>query len=283
MLLVTARPNIVVTFVKTKGNFPLNNALSAFTFTHLRIHGARRFHAQGFGTLDVLGAADHPCDADFGMQARVRDIEVVRLGRIRYADAMALMEARAEARLAKTAPDTLFLLEHDAVLTLGRRADTTHILAAPDELAARGIEQFETGRGGDVTYHGPGQIVAYPVLDLRPDRQDVRRYVGDLEETMIRAVARFGITAGRVDKLNGTWVGGERKIGAVGVRIARWITTHGFALNVSTDLDQFQAVIVPCGIQGKAVTSISKEIGREVTMDEGLAAVEAAFLDVFTS
>lgn len=209
-----------------------------------------------------------------------RVLEVQRLGRVRYAEAMALMEARVAERLAGTAPDTLFLLEHEPVITLGRRADTTNILRDPEQLRALGVEVHETGRGGDVTYHGPGQIVAYPVVDLRPDRQDVRRYVGDLEETMIRTVGRFGITADRVDKLNGTWVDGQRKIGAVGVRIARWVTSHGLALNVNTDLDAF-SIIVPCGIRDKAVTSMARELGRPVELSDAMDALEQSFREIF--
>lgn len=209
-----------------------------------------------------------------------RVLEVIRLGRVRYADAMALMDARAADRLAGRAPDTLFLLEHEPVITLGRRADNANILRSPEQLRALGVDVHETGRGGDVTYHGPGQIVAYPVVDLRPDRQDVRRYVGDLEETMIRAVARYGIAATRVEKLNGTWVGGTRKIGAVGVRIARWVTTHGLALNVNTDLDAF-SIIVPCGIRDRTVTSIARELGRPVDMSEAMDHVEAVFREIF--
>lgn len=213
-------------------------------------------------------------------RARGATIEVVHLGRVRYADAMARMEARAAERTAGTAPDTLFLLEHEPVITLGRRADTTNILRSPEQLSALGVEVHETGRGGDVTYHGPGQLVAYPVFDLRPERQDVRRYVSDLEEAMIRTVAHWGIRADRLDKLNGTWVDGQRKIGAVGVRISRWVTTHGLALNVNTDLDAF-SVIVPCGIRDRAVTSIARELGRPVPMNDVMAAMEAVFREVF--
>jgi lipoyl(octanoyl) transferase len=213
-------------------------------------------------------------------RARGAAIEVVHLGRLRYADAMARMEARAAERTAGTAPDTLFLLEHEPVITMGRRADTTNILRSPEQLQALGVEVHETGRGGDVTYHGPGQLVAYPVFDLRPERQDVRRYVSDLEEAMIRTVARWGIRADRVPKLNGTWVDGQRKIGAVGVRISRWVTTHGLALNVNTDLDAF-SVIVPCGIRDRAVTSMARELGRPVPMSEVMTAMEAVFREVF--
>jgi lipoyl(octanoyl) transferase len=212
--------------------------------------------------------------------AERRAIEIVRLGRIRYADAMALMDARVKARLEKSVPDALFLLEHGPVLTMGRRANEQNIKMPREYLAQKGVEVFETGRGGDVTYHGPGQIVGYPVLDLKPDRCDVRRYVADLEEVMIRAAAAYGITAGRVAGLIGAWVDSARKVGAIGVRISHWVTSHGFALNVATDLSAFD-LIVPCGIKDKGVTSISKEAKREVTVDEAMDVVEAKFLEVF--
>lgn len=191
------------------------------------------------------------------------------------------MEALATARARGEAPDTLLLLEHEPVLTLGRRAKQENILLDPPSLAARGIEVHETGRGGDVTYHGPGQIVGYPILDLRPDRCDVRRYVHDLEEVMIRVCASYGVEAGRVDGLIGTWISSQRKIGAIGVRISRWITSHGFALNVASSLDAF-SLIVPCGIRDKGVTSLSRESGAEVSVDSALDRVETAFLSVFS-
>jgi lipoyl(octanoyl) transferase len=212
-----------------------------------------------------------------------RTLHVERLGRVRYADAMDLMEARVKARMASEAPDTLFLLEHEHVLTLGRRADRGNIVASPELLAARGVEVFETGRGGDVTYHGPGQLVGYPVIDLAPDRKDVRRYVKDLEEVMIRASGRYGVEAGRLEGLIGTWVdvaGAGRKIGAIGVRISRWITSHGFAFNVSSDMDAF-SLIVPCGIRDHGVTSLERELGRTISVDEVMDVVEDAFRDVF--
>jgi lipoyl(octanoyl) transferase len=138
----------------------------------------------------------------------------------------------------------------------------------------------ETGRGGDVTYHGPGQVVGYPILDLRPDRCDVHAYVRDLEEVMIRAARRFGVEAGRVAGLTGIWVGPE-KLAAIGVRISRWITSHGFAFNVSTDLSHFN-LIVPCGITDRGVTSLQKLLGHPVPMPEVEEALAAAFLDVFS-
>lgn len=213
-----------------------------------------------------------------------RRIRVHRLGTIAYDEAHALQVRLQQARIRKEISDTLLLLEHRPVITLGRGARADHVLLAREALARRGIEVRETGRGGDVTYHGPGQLVAYPIVDLDPDRKDVRRYVRDLEETMIRIVADHGLRAERITGLNGAWLRdaerGDRKIGAVGVRIGRWVTMHGFALNVSTDLAPF-ALIVPCGIRDKGVTSLALELGRAVPMAEIVDACERHFADVF--
>ena len=211
----------------------------------------------------------------------MRALEVIRLGRVRYASALETMEARVADRIAGRVPDTLYLLEHEPVFTLGRRANKDNILANASQLAERGIEVFETGRGGDVTYHGPGQIVGYPIVDLSPDRKDVRRYVQSLEEVMIRTSARYGIEAGRVEGLIGTWVEGRRKIGAIGVRISKWVTSHGFAYNVASALDAFR-MIVPCGITDRGVTSLSLELGREISIEEAMAVIEEEFRALFT-
>jgi len=182
---------------------------------------------------------------------------------VAYGEALGLQERVQAARVAGEIPDTLLLVEHPPVVTLGRGArDDGHLRVPREVFAARGFELHEVGRGGDVTYHGPGQVVAYPILDLKPDRQDVRRYVWTLEEAMIRVAAGYGVRAGRVEGLNGTWVG-DNKLGAVGVRISRWVTMHGLAFNVTTDLSHFD-LIVPCGIQGKGVTSLARETGRDV-------------------
>jgi lipoyl(octanoyl) transferase len=184
-------------------------------------------------------------------------------------------------RLAGEIPDQLLLLQHPPVITTGVRNRNTraNVLATPQALAAAGIDVFETGRGGDVTYHGPGQLVGYPIVSLKPDRCDVHRYVRDIEEVMIRMALAFGITARRVPGLTGIWVG-EEKLGAIGVRIARWITSHGFAFNVTTDLTQF-GLIVPCGIADKGVTSLEKLLGRPVSMPEVEDAAARAFAGVF--
>ena len=215
----------------------------------------------------------------------VNEVEVKRLGLIDYQRALDLQRELVERRKRGEIPDQLLLLEHPDVITLGvkTRNDRSHVLESEASLAARGVALFETGRGGDVTYHGPGQLVGYPILDLKPDRCDVHRYVRDLEEVLIRAVATFDIAAGRVPGLTGIWVGaGDRqaKLAAIGVRISRWVTSHGFALNVNTDLSQF-GLIVPCGITDKGVTSMERELGRRVPMDEVMNAVERSMLNVF--
>jgi lipoyl(octanoyl) transferase len=182
-----------------------------------------------------------------------RSIEARWLGRIPYAAAHALQEELVQKRIRKEIGDTLLLLEHERVITLGRGAKKEHVLAQPE-----GVELAETGRGGDVTYHGPGQLVAYPIFDLKPDRQDVRRYVRDLGEVMIALAKDYGFTATfETDaKHIGVWVNGS-KLGAIGVRISRWVTMHGFAFNVSTDLRDFD-LIVPCGITDRGVTSLQR-------------------------
>jgi lipoyl(octanoyl) transferase len=219
-----------------------------------------------------------------------RLIEVRRLGTVRYADALDLQKRLVEERKAGRIPDQLLLLQHPPVITLGVRArdDRTHVLASSEQLEQEGVELIETGRGGDVTFHGPGQLVGYPILDLRPDRQDVHRYVRDLEEVMIRMAAAFGVSASRQPGLTGAWVdvptgAGQvraEKLAAIGVRIARWITSHGFAFNVNTDLAGF-SLIVPCGISDKGVTSLSRLLGKEVPIDEVESACIAAFGAVF--
>ena len=198
----------------------------------------------------------------------MRELEVRRLGVVPYDEALAMQRQLVEERRAGRVPDLLLLLQHPAVITLGVKGDggRANIVATDERLAELGIAVHETGRGGDVTYHGPGQIVGYPILDLKPDRCDVHRYVRDLEEVMIRVCADYGVSAGRIKGLTGTWVG-EEKIGAIGVRLSRWITMHGFAFNVSTDLDHFR-LIVPCGITTHGVTSLTQELHKEVTVDD---------------
>ena len=193
-------------------------------------------------------------------------LEVRRLGRISYASGLALQESLVEERKRGAVPDTLLLLEHDPVVTLGRNARTENVLLSEDFLRARGVEMFEAGRGGDVTYHGPGQVVGYPILELPDGRKDVHRYVRDLEEVMIRVCGDYGFVGRRIVGKSGTFVG-ENKIGAIGVRISRWVTSHGFAFNVNTKLEGFD-LIVPCGLRDQGVTSLARLIGHDVDLAE---------------
>jgi lipoyl(octanoyl) transferase len=211
----------------------------------------------------------------------MRPLDVRRLGLVSYADALALQRALVEERRANRIPDTLLLLEHPHVVTLGAKArgSMTNVVVSKETLDARGVELFETGRGGDVTYHGPGQLVGYPIIDLNPDRRDVHRYVRDLEEVLIRVTGDYGFAATRVPGFSGAWVG-EEKIAAIGVRISRWITSHGFALNANTDLAGFD-LIVPCGIQDKGVTSLERLLGHRVAMDDVMTRTARRFADVF--
>jgi lipoyl(octanoyl) transferase len=220
-----------------------------------------------------------------GVAAVSRAISVRRLGRVPYDAALDLQARLVAERREGAIGDTLLLLEHPPVITLGvkTKGKATNIVASPDVLAAEGVSVFETGRGGDITYHGPGQLVGYPIFDLRPDRCDVHRYVRDIEETLIVALAEFGIESRRVPGRTGVWVGPEgreEKIAAIGVRISRWITSHGFALNVATNLSHFQ-LIVPCGIADRGVTSLERVLGREVPMPAVEDAVIRAFSSVF--
>ena len=200
------------------------------------------------------------------MDASRRTLAVRRLGRVPYGAGLELQQQLVAERQAGRIPDQLLLLEHDPVFSLGRNARPEHVLFPAELLRGRGYDVFETGRGGDVTYHGPGQLVGYPILDLAPDRRDVHRYVRDLEEVMIRTCADYGVQAQRVAGLTGTWVG-QDKIGAIGVRISRWVTSHGFAFNVTTDLSAFD-LLVPCGIRGRGVTSLERLLGRAVPLAE---------------
>lgn len=213
------------------------------------------------------------------------DLNVRNLGTLDYQAALDLQHGLVEQRKRGDIPDQLLLLEHPDVITLGvkNRGARSHVLESDAALAGKGIAVFETGRGGDVTYHGPGQLVGYPIVDLKPDRCDVHRYVRDLEEVLIRTVSDFGIDAGRISGLTGIWVdaaGRQAKLAAIGVRISRWVTSHGFALNVATDLSRFE-LIVPCGIADKGVTSMAAVLGHTVAMDEVRKTVTSRFVEIF--
>jgi lipoyl(octanoyl) transferase len=210
-----------------------------------------------------------------------RRLVVRRLGRVGYAEGVELQKTLVQQRVAGEIDDTLLFVEHPPVITLGvkTRGNLANVRADAAALAAQGVEVHETGRGGDVTFHGPGQLVGYPIIDLKPDRQDVHRYVRDLEEVLIRTAADFGIEAGRVKGFSGAWVG-DVKLAAIGVRISRWVTSHGFALNVSTDLAGF-GLIVPCGITDRGVTSLAALLGRDIAMADVERSVVTHFAAVF--
>ena len=206
------------------------------------------------------------------MCSMTKPLLVRALGRQPYEPVWRAMQAFTDGRGPET-PDELWMVEHDPVFTLGQAGRWEHVLL-PGEIPVVPVD-----RGGQVTYHGPGQIVGYPILDLKPDRCDVHRYVRDVEELMIRVCADYGVAAERVKGLTGTWVGPD-KIGAIGVRISRWITSHGFAFNVSTNLDHF-GLIVPCGIADRGVTSLERATGRHLSIAEVEHAIVRHFADVF--
>lgn len=211
--------------------------------------------------------------------ATTRALDVRRLGIVSYGDALEMQAELVRRRRAGEVPDTLLLLQHPHVITKGTGTRPENILLDEAERSRRGIELFDAGRGGDVTYHGPGQLVGYPILDLKPDRCDLHHYLRDLEEVLIRVLGSYGIEAGRREGMTGAWVG-DRKLAAIGVRVSSgWITSHGFALNVSTDLSYFGA-IVPCGIQEYGVGSLESVLGRPVPMAEVEERVESTFREV---
>lgn len=204
---------------------------------------------------------------------------VEQLGLVDYAETLDLQQAKVAQRQAGEILDTLLLLEHPHVYTLGRNARRENLLASVEWLAARGAQVFETDRGGDVTYHGPGQLVGYPILDLTQHRRDISWYMRSVEEVLIRTARDFGIETGRSPGAPGVWVGND-KLAAMGVHLARWVTSHGFALNVNTDLRYFEW-IVPCGLHDKGVTSLAKLLGRPVSMETVTASVVRHFGTVF--
>ena len=208
-----------------------------------------------------------------------RLLDLRRLGTVRYGDAVELQQQLVAERQRGLIADQLLLLEHPPVITRGVRAGPDNVLASPAVLRRRGVEIHDVRRGGDVTYHGPGQLVGYPILLLKPDRCDVHRYVRDLEEVLIRAAAEFGVRAARIPGLTGVWVGND-KLAAIGVRLSRWVTSHGFALNVTTELDDF-AMIRPCGLTDRGVTSLARLTGAELPDAAVVDCVAKRFAEVF--
>ncbi len=210
-----------------------------------------------------------------------RELHASFLGAVSYARGLELQLAAREALRRGEGPERLLLLEHPHVYTLGRNAGPADIVAPPEWLRARGIEVHECDRGGQITYHGPGQLVGYPIVDLNPDRRDVRRYVRDLEEVLIRTLSELGVGAGRRGggSFTGVWLG-ERKIASIGVHISRWLTSHGFALNVTTDLSYF-AGIVPCGLTGVTMVSIESLTGQRPAVAIVARIAARRFAEVF--
>jgi lipoyl(octanoyl) transferase len=206
-----------------------------------------------------------------------RTLRVERPGRVEYAVGLDLQKQTERAVLTGAQPDTLLLLEHPHTLTLGRRSGPNGIVAPDELLQARGVTVFETNRGGKVTYHGLGQIVGYPIINLSPDREDVHRYVRDLEEVLIRVMSDFAIDAFRIPGLTGVHTS-KGKVAAIGVHIARWVTTHGFALNANTDLSYFN-LIIAC--EGEPVTSMKELLGREIEMGQVEDQIIQHFAEVF--
>jgi lipoyl(octanoyl) transferase len=211
-----------------------------------------------------------------GAPAGAAGLRVLRPGRVAYATALAWQRETARAVRAGTAPETLFLLEHAPVVTMGRRATGEHVLLPAEELAARGVELVETDRGGDVTYHGPGQVVGYPILDLRRRGLGPHTYLRFLEGVLIDVLAGFGVEGFRDPAYTGVWTA-QGKIAAMGIRVSGGVSLHGFALNVCTDLSGF-GLIVPCGIQGRAVASMDRVLGRPVAVDEVMDRLAEAFV-----
>ena len=199
------------------------------------------------------------------MESQLR-LEVRRLGRVPYAEAVQLQQALVADRYAGRLPDLLLLMQHPHVVTLGvsARHSLSNLRVTKPVLHAKGVELYDAPRGGDITYHGPGQLVGYPILDLRPDRCDVHRYVRDLETVLMRTALAFGVRTTRAPGLTGVWAGDD-KLAAIGVRLSRWVTSHGFALNVETDLSYFD-LIRPCGIEGRGVTSLARLTGAPVSL-----------------
>lgn len=208
-----------------------------------------------------------------------KKLSYVDLGRIDFKKAWELQKTYFEKRSLGEIDDTIFICEHNHTYTLGKVADKKNLLMSEEDLKKRGIDVYEIDRGGDITYHGFGQIVGYPILDLSNWKTDTNAYLRSLEEVIIKTCREYEIEAGRNNKFTGVWIG-NRKICAIGIKINKWVTMHGFALNVNTDLNFFNGII-PCGITDKEVTSLQKELGAEISIDEVKTKVLKNFVDVF--
>ena len=195
-----------------------------------------------------------------------RKFDYIDLGAIDYQEAWDIQKHTFELRYKKEIEDTFYLLEHPHTYTLGKVADKNNLISTPQFLEKYGIKIYEIDRGGDITYHGPGQIVGYPIIDLKNWKQDTHLYLRQLEQLIIDVCSEYGIETGRRPGLTGVWIE-DRKIAAIGIKVSRWITMHGFAFNVNTDLNLFNGII-PCGIKDKAVTSLEKELGEKVDLNE---------------
>lgn len=213
------------------------------------------------------------------MNAVHSGLHMLRYGVVPYHDAFTLQKSLVEERVAEAIPDTVLLLEHPPTITLGRGAHNENVLLSPEALAERGIALVETDRGGDVTYHGPGQLVGYPIISLKERERDVHKYLRDIEQMLIGVLLAFGLQGQRLAGATGVWVK-DRKIAAIGVKVSRWVTCHGFSINVATNIDGFNA-IVPCGIRDRGVTSLSLELGNEITIYDVIPVVENELQKVF--
>ncbi|MBI1306818.1 MAG: lipoyl(octanoyl) transferase LipB [Bacteroidetes bacterium] len=212
------------------------------------------------------------------------EFEIQHLGLIRYGNAWDLQKELLQKRIEGAIADQLLICEHEPVYTLGKSADANNLLVNPVFLKNIGAEVFQIERGGDITFHGPGQLVGYPILNLNDRKMGIRTYVDLLEESLIQTLLTYGIKTQRIEGLTGIWLieGAPRKIAAIGIKVSRWVTMHGFALNVSTDLSYFNH-IVPCGITDKGVTSISKELGRKIPVSEVAAEYVKQFEKIFNT
>ncbi|MDR3626687.1 MAG: lipoyl(octanoyl) transferase LipB [Ignavibacteriaceae bacterium] len=213
------------------------------------------------------------------METDTRELFYCDLGLIDYKDAWDLQKSTLELRHNKKLPDIIFLLEHPHTYTLGKVADKKNLIGSEDYLTKNKISVYDIDRGGDITYHGPGQIVGYPIIDLTEWESDTHKYLRALEEVIIRTCAYYGVKGTREPKYTGVWIE-DRKIAAIGIKVSRWITMHGFAFNVNTDLSLFSGII-PCGISDKEVTSLQKETGREIDMQEVKSLLVKNFKEVF--